>query len=243
MIVTIFQDSGGKYLENIFIEEFVDLFDPTPSYGIAGLWTTDDPIKAKEYINPEEVTFTLDLLNRFIHRWHTVNIEKRMADINLLIKNALKSGNKTELKAYRNLKAEFQQVQTSKEYKGEWTEDLEIKTISKYARKLDAAIAEFGGPQTTLGSEYRDELEVLKKLLPEPVNASQIMYELIQWAKNNLENFSSEPEYDAEIGAVIPRMNIQIPKKEMGTVIKYLKSKFPTADGKMISEIVKKYVV
>ena len=29
----------------------------------------------------------------------------------------------------------------------------------------------------------------------------------------------------------------------MGTVIKYLKSKFPTADGKMISEIVKKYIV
>lgn len=35
----------------------------------------------------------------------------------------------------------------------------------------------------------------------------------------------------------------EIPKKEMGTAIKYLKSKFPTADGKMISEIVKKYLV
>ena len=29
----------------------------------------------------------------------------------------------------------------------------------------------------------------------------------------------------------------------MGIVIKHLKSKFPTADGKMISEIVKKYIV
>lgn len=36
---------------------------------------------------------------------------------------------------------------------------------------------------------------------------------------------------------------IYIPKKEMGTAIKHLKSKFPTADGKMISEIVKKYLV
>ena len=35
----------------------------------------------------------------------------------------------------------------------------------------------------------------------------------------------------------------EIQKKEMGTAIKYLKSKFPTADGKMISEIVKKYLV
>jgi hypothetical protein len=29
----------------------------------------------------------------------------------------------------------------------------------------------------------------------------------------------------------------------MGNAIKYLKSEFPQADGKMISEIVKKYIV
>ena len=29
----------------------------------------------------------------------------------------------------------------------------------------------------------------------------------------------------------------------MGTVIKYLKSKFPTADGKMISDIVKENLI
>ena len=36
---------------------------------------------------------------------------------------------------------------------------------------------------------------------------------------------------------------VAIPKKEMGNAIKYLKSRFPQADGKMISEIVKKYIV
>lgn len=159
-----------------------------------------------------------------------------MTRVDQLIKNALKSGNKIELKAYRNLKSEFQQVQTSKDYKGEWTEDLEINIISKYARKLDAAIAEFGGPQTTLGSEYRDELEVVKKLLPEPVNESDIydLFEDERLSKNYLYKFWED---DGE------NLYIKIPKKEMGTVIKYLKSKFPTADGKMISDIVKKYVV
>lgn len=34
-------------------------------------------------------------------------------------------------------------------------------------------------------------------------------------------------------------VSFQIPKKEMGNAIKYLKSEFPQADGKMISEIVK----
>lgn len=159
-----------------------------------------------------------------------------MTRVDQLIKNALKSGNKIELKAYRNLKSEFQQVQTSKDYKGEWTEDLEINIISKYARKLDAAIAEFGGPQTTLGSEYRDELEVVKKLLPEPVNESDIydLFEDERLSKNYLYKFWED---DGE------NLYIKIPKKEMGTVIKYLKSKFPTVDGKMISDIVKKYVV
>lgn len=174
-----------------------------------------------------------------------------MTRVDQLIKNALKSGNKIELKAYRNLKSEFQQVQTSKDYKGEWTEDLEINIISKYARKLDAAIAEFGGPQTTLGSEYRDEWEVVKKLLPEPVNESQIHFELRRWCVGNkYGNWIELPKYDEmsnppELVAHIDWYQGEkvIPKKEMGTVIKYLKSKFPTADGKMISDIVKKYVV
>lgn len=31
--------------------------------------------------------------------------------------------------------------------------------------------------------------------------------------------------------------------KEMGSAIKYIKAKFPQADGKIISEIVKEYLV
>ena len=35
----------------------------------------------------------------------------------------------------------------------------------------------------------------------------------------------------------------EIPKKAMGVMIKSLKEKFPTADGKIISDIVKQYIV
>ena len=166
-----------------------------------------------------------------------------MINIDELIKESLKSGNKTELKTYRNLKAEFQKVKTAKNAP-EWNDALEMQIISKYSRILEDAILQFSqAHRDDLVSEYTSELEVVKKLLPEPVNEAQIMYELIQWSKNDFENFSSTLEYDAEVGAVIPRINIQIPKKQMGNVIKYIKSKFPTADGKMISEIVKKYIV
>lgn len=88
-----------------------------------------------------------------------------------------------------------------------------------------------------LMSEYTSELEVVKKLLPEPVNESQIKTTLGIWADK-----SGYARHDfGENSYALPI--IEIPKKEMGTAIKYLKSKFPTADDKMVSEIVKKYIV
>ena len=155
-----------------------------------------------------------------------------MINIDELIKQSLKSGNKEELKAYRNLKAEFQAVKTSKNYKGEWTDELELQIISKYARKLDAAICDFGASNSEVKSEYINELEIIKKLLPEPVSTQEIAFELCKWAESKNYGFTLSTDNP-----------IQIPKREMGTVIKYLKSKFPTADGKIISEIVKSYIV
>ena len=166
-----------------------------------------------------------------------------MTRVNQLIKEALLSKDRVALNAYKNLKSELQKVLTAKNAP-EYSEALFIQVAAKYAKSLEDAILQFSqAHRDDLVSEYTSELEVVKKLLPEPVNEAQIMYELIQWAKNDFENFSSTLEYDAEVGAVIPRINIQIPKKQMGNVIKYVKSKLPTADGKMISEIVKKYIV
>ena len=167
-----------------------------------------------------------------------------MINIDNLIKNATLSHDKVALNAYKNIKAEFQKVQTAKNYKGEWTEQLELQTISKYAKSLEDAIKQFSeARRDDLVSEYTSELEVVKKLLPEPVNASQIRSYLLSMEFQKIlhpENFEKIKKLE-KLGIV--GLNIEIPKKEMGTVIKYLKSKFPTADGKMISDIVKKYIV
>ena len=166
-----------------------------------------------------------------------------MIDIDELIKQAMKSKNKTELEAYKNIKVEIQKNQTAKGAKP-LTDESQLQIISKYAKSLEDAILQFSeAHRDDLVSEYTSELEVVKKLLPEPVNESEILGGLIEWARENSENFSSKPFYDETIGAVIPEVYFTIPKKEMGNSIKHLKSKFPTADGKMISEIVKKYVV
>lgn len=159
-----------------------------------------------------------------------------MIDINTLIKNAMKSKNQVELRAYKNLKAEIQILQTAKNAKP-YDEASEIQLISKMCKKLEDSILSFSeAGREDLAAEYRDELEVLKKLLPEPVTQSDIILVLWEWAnsKGLLVQFNENPNNFSE-----PR----IPKKEMGNAIKHIKSKFPQADGKMISNIVKEYLV
>lgn len=80
--------------------------------------------------------------------------------INECIAKAMKSKNQVELRAYKNLKAEIQILQTAKNAKP-YDEAAEIQLISKMCKKLEDSISSF-----IEATEYRDE--VLKKLLPEP---------------------------------------------------------------------------
>ncbi len=148
----------------------------------------------------------------------------------------MKSGDKVALRAYKNLKAEIQKVKTAKNAKP-YTDATEIQLISKMCKNLEDAILDFSkAHRDDLVADYTSELEVLKKLLPEPVNESQICSELSEWCRENhfTQRFQTAIGYEEYL---------VIPKKEMGNAIKHLKSKFPQADGKLISSIVKKYVI
>ena len=162
-----------------------------------------------------------------------------MINIDELIKQAMKSKNKTELEAYKNIKVEIQKNQTAKGAKP-LTDESQLQIISKYAKSLEDAIKQFSeAHRDDLVASYTSELEVVKKLLPEPVTALQIVSELgnMGYPCEMVGGISTKD------GIVGGELCIKIPKKNMGTAIKQLKSKFPTADGKMISEIVKKYLV
>ena len=159
-----------------------------------------------------------------------------MLNVDDLIKESMKSRNQTELRAYKNLKAEIQAFKTAKNAKP-YDEAAEIQLISKMCKKLEDGILGFSeAGREDLVSEYRDELTVLKKLLPEPVNESQVCSELLEWCRENhfTQKFQTANGYEK---------HSVIPKKEMGNAIKHLKSKFPQADGKLISTIVKSYTI
>lgn len=145
----------------------------------------------------------------------------------------MKSGDKVSLRAYKNLKAEIQKVKTAKNAKP-YTDAAEIQLISKMCKNLEDAIIDFSkAHREDLASDYTSELEVLKKLLPEPVNESQICSFIEEYCIKN--NFMRSNKSGVA--------NIQIPKKEMGKVIKAVKEKYPQADGKLVSSIVKGYVI
>ena len=150
-----------------------------------------------------------------------------MLNIDELIKESLKNKKTVELKAYRNLKSEITLAKTAKNAMG-FNEAVLFSIITKYCKKLEDAEKQYSqADREDLASEYRDELEVLRKLLPKPVEAQDINSILAGWCvKNNFVNTENE-------------VKIEIPKKSMGLAIKAMKEVFPTADGKMISEIVK----
>ena len=162
-----------------------------------------------------------------------------MTRVDQLIKEAILSKDKIALNAHKNLKSELQKVLTAKNAP-EYSEALFIQITAKYAKLLEEAILQFlEARREDLVSSYTSELEVVKKLLPEPVNASDI-YSFIE----SDEEFFAQYYITKFIGNNDETIMLQqIPKKDMGKAIKYLKSKFPATDGKMISEIIKKYLV
>lgn len=151
-----------------------------------------------------------------------------MIDINNLIKTAMKAGDKVSLNAYKNLKAEIQVFKTAKNAKP-YTEAVEIQIVSKMCKKLEDAIENFSkAHREDLVSDYTNELDVLRKLLPEPVDESQICSFIEHWClKEHLINDEYFPT---------------IPKNIMGKAIKCVKEQYPQVDGKTISQLVKKYI-
>ena len=151
-----------------------------------------------------------------------------MLNIDELIKESLKNKKTTELKVYRNLKADIMAFKTQKNAPT-YDEASELKIIQKYVAKMNDAEKQYSqAGREDLASECSDELEVLKKLLPEPVKESEIYDFILSYALDR--NWAGTDD----VGT-----SVMIPKKSMGEVIKATKAQFPTADGKMISDIVK----
>lgn len=156
-----------------------------------------------------------------------------MLDIDNLIKECIKNKDSVGLRVYRNLKSDILVFKTQKNAP-EYDELAEISLIKKYYSKMEDAEKQYSqANREDLASACREELEILKKLLPKPVEVSEINLFLSNWSWKNGYFITDNS------AKIIP----QIPKKIMGIVIKTIKEAFPGADGKMISDVVKEFVI
>lgn len=150
-----------------------------------------------------------------------------MYNFDVFIKASMINKDAAGLRVYRNLKTEIMNFKTQKNAP-KYDDAAELKIIQKYAAKMEDAEKQYlqAGRQD-LATECREELDILKTLLPEPISREKIYDELWRYG------IEHECIYESKL---------IIPKKDMGIVIKFVKTKLPTADGKMISDVVKEYL-
>lgn len=152
-----------------------------------------------------------------------------LINVDELIFNATRERRLVDLKVYRSFKTEILNYRTAKNA-GEYNESVEISIIKKMIKQRHDAVEQYlNANRLELADEELAEIMVLEKLLPEPVTRQDIINELGKFANDN--------------GYINGFNEVEIPKKEMGKVIKYLKDKLPMADGKDVSNIVKSCTV
>lgn len=141
-----------------------------------------------------------------------------MININELILTEMKKGNKKRLETLKLIKAEFQKVQTASGRAGrELDEGEQIQVLKKMIKqRLDSSEQYAAAGRLELAEQEKAEIEVIEEFVPAA---------------------PSEEELEKFIGSIVtPTMT----KKDMGNVIRMVKQEFPTADGKLISDEVRK---
>ena len=136
------------------------------------------------------------------------------------IKQAMLGKKKEELEALRGIKSQILLAETEKGGSGDIAQDVEMKLLSKAAkqRKESADIFQKEGREDLANRELF-QLEIINRYLPKQLTETEITEEL--------------KKIVAAVGAKGP----QDMGKVMGTATKQLAGK---ADGKLISDIVKK---
>ena len=149
--------------------------------------------------------------------------------IDNLIKEATLEKNSAKKEAYRAIKAELLLNNSSKNPKpmgkminiGDKTlSELEISIIRKQIQIREEQVSMYeANSRKDLADMYREQMNYLKELLPPEISEDKIQEAVMTSYPNGFT------------------------QKEMGKVIKEIKSIYPTADGKLISEVVKKHII
>lgn len=146
------------------------------------------------------------------------------SQLNTLILNAMKSGDKIRVETLRAIKTAVMNWETAKENVGKTLDDAtEISLIRKLvAQYEDTAKQCNDGKHDELVAEALATVSILNEYLPKPATEEEITQTFLQVRDG------AEP--------------LEPIKKNMGVFIKRIKEMLPNADGKLVSQVVMKHL-
>lgn len=150
-------------------------------------------------------------------------------DIDKMIKDAILEKNGAKKEAYRAIKAELLLNNSAKKPRefgkdiqlpnGEFINELLISIIRKLISQREESISMYeANSRQELADIYKEQNKYLKELLPPEISREQIQESIYGLYPNGFT------------------------KKEMGKVIQEIKRIYPTADTKLIAEIVRENI-
>jgi uncharacterized protein YqeY len=129
---------------------------------------------------------------------------------------------------------------------------LENRTPITVLRDIKAAILNWKAAKENVGKTYTeaDEFNILKKLKTQYLETAESCNDgrhdtLVQAATKNAEyisQFLPAPVTQETIQQCVEQSGITLDKKNMGNIIKHVKVQYPTADGKLVADVVKSYI-
>lgn len=138
--------------------------------------------------------------------------------INGLIAKATFDRNEVLTLTLRAIKAELLKAKTAKNAKP-LDKNMELQILKKMVKQREESAKMYeDANRLELAANEKAEIAILLKFIPE------------------------EPSVD-EIESAITSCGIELTKQNMGSVIKAVKEKYPTADGKLVADTVKSHLV
>lgn len=143
-------------------------------------------------------------------------------EIDRQIASAMKNGEQTRLIVWRSIKTEFVKYQTSGAGV-ELTDDKELQIITKMVQQRKDSIEQYTkAGRTELAKSEQKELDILQSLLPNDPTNEDIENTINEFLVSKTEK---------------PTM------KDMRDVMSYVKTKYPTVNGGVVSKIFReKYI-
>lgn len=136
-------------------------------------------------------------------------------NLNAFIKKAMLEKDPVKLETLRSIKTAFMNYETAKNAKP-LDDAAEIQILRKMVAQREESIEQYKlAGRTESAEQEMKEVEILNSFLPAPVS------------KEDIEEFTKT--------LITPETT----KRDMGNVVKAVKTKFPTAEGKLVADIVK----